>query len=102
MSAHTAEAKALGYSPEDIIRLRTGTIDDKKLRALTQLVREIVSKRGFPDEEYINAFFEVCFTTAHFAELTPFLALKTMSNYFHHMTELPIDIPRAPEVKEKT
>ena len=101
LSAHTAEAKVLGFSHDEVIRLRLGTIEDKKLRALTQLVREIVSQRGFPEEEYVKAFFNAGYSEAHFAELTPFVALKTMSNYFHHMTEVPIDIPKAPEIKEE-
>lgn len=101
LSAHTAAAKMLGFSGQETIELRKGTIDDPKLKALTQLLREMTISRGHPSEEYINNFFEAGYTKAHFAELASIVALKTMSNYFHHMTEIPVDFPQAPVVKEE-
>ncbi|MFW6100109.1 MAG: carboxymuconolactone decarboxylase family protein [Bacteroidota bacterium] len=101
LSAHTAAAKMLRFSEQDTIELRKGTIDDPKLMALTQLLREITIRRGYPAESYVKQFFHAGYTKAHFAELAPIVALKTISKYFHHMTE---DTGRssAPEIKEET
>ncbi|MEF8810782.1 MAG: hypothetical protein V5A47_07675, partial [Bacteroidales bacterium] len=57
--------------------------------------------RGYPAESYVKQFFDAGYTKAHFAELAPIVALKTMSNYFHHMTEIPVDFPKATEIKEE-
>jgi len=101
LSAHTAAAKALGFTEEQTLQLRSGTIEDEKLRALTRLVREITLQRGHPDPSLIKQFFDAGYTKAHFAELAPIVALKIISNYFHHMTEIPIDLPKAQELKEE-
>ena len=101
LSAHTAAAKMLGFSAQEAIELRKGTIEDPKLRALTQLLRVMTITRGHPSKEYINLFFEAGYTKTHFTELVTIVALKTMSNYFHNMTEIPVDFPRAPEIKEE-
>jgi len=57
LAAHTAVAKMLGFTEEDTIKLRKTTIDDPKLRALTQLAKEILNRKGFPSEKLINNFF---------------------------------------------
>ncbi|MBS3775554.1 MAG: carboxymuconolactone decarboxylase family protein [Bacteroidales bacterium] len=101
LSAHTAAAKMLGFSEQETIEIRKGTIDDPKLKALTQLLREMTIARGYPAESYVKQFFDAGYTKAHFAELAPIVALKTMSNYFHHMTEIPVDFPKATEIKEE-
>ena len=101
LSAHSAAAKMLGFSDEEVLALRKGTIEDPKLRALTRLMREITITRGRPAQEYVDNFFQAGYTKAHFAELMPIVALKTISNYFHHMTDIPVDFPMAPEVKEE-
>ncbi|MDZ7646574.1 MAG: carboxymuconolactone decarboxylase family protein [Cytophagales bacterium] len=44
-SAHTAIGKMNGYTEEETIQLRTATIADKKLNALTSLAAEITRNR---------------------------------------------------------
>ncbi|NBC82456.1 MAG: hypothetical protein GVY19_03645 [Bacteroidetes bacterium] len=100
LAAHTNEAQSLGYSEQDTVDMRTGNINDSKLKAITQLAREITITHGHPENEYVNQFFEAGYTREQFTELFTVVAIKTLSNYFHNATNYPVDMPEAPKVEE--
>ena len=56
-AAHTAIAKMNGFTEEETIALRTATIADEKLQAITRLAAEIAQNRGKASSESINRFF---------------------------------------------
>lgn len=98
LAAHTAIGKMNGFSEEDTLKLRTAETSDSKLRALTQLAREITITRGKPDAEFISNFREAGYTDAALAELIGLVAQNTFTNYLNHIAETPIDFPLAKEV----
>ncbi len=98
LAAHTAAGKMLGFSEEDTIALRDGTIDDPQLSALTKLAKEITVNKGYPSQELIDNFFAVGYSKAALVELIGFVALMVFANYLDHITETPIDYPQAKEL----
>lgn len=100
LSAHTAIGKMNGFTEKEIVQLRTGEISDKKLNALSKLVRNIVITRGKPAQIFINNFLNVGYNNAALLEVIGHVALNTFTNYINHIADTPIDFPMAPEVEE--
>lgn len=72
--------------------VRNGTpLADKKLDALVTYTRTAVKKRGFVDEEDLQAFLEAGYTKQHLLEVNLIIALKTISNYTNHIADTPLD-----------
>jgi len=95
LSAHSAIGKMVGFSEEETLQLRQTTIEDPKLSALTQLVKEIVVTRGRPSQALLDNFFNAGYSKGAFVELIGFVALNTFTNYFNHIAETKIDFPLA-------
>lgn len=86
--AHEAMAKKSGVSPQTITALKEGTqIDDPMDKALADLVRAIVQKRGWVPDETLEAFFQAGFGRQQVFEAILAVSLKTLSNYSNHLTE---------------
>jgi len=100
LAAHTALGKMVGFSEEETLDLRTGSIEDQKLRALTTLAKEITLHKGHPNEKHLENFFEVGFGKQALVELIGLVAFKTFSNYLNHIADTPIDFPQAKDLKE--
>ena len=95
--AHTALGKMNGFTEEQILEIRTGSASfDTKLHALAQLVKDTVINRGKPQEELVNAFFEAGYTKANLVDVILVIGDKTISNFLHGITQIPIDFPEAP------
>lgn len=100
LSAHTALAKMNGFTEDQTFELRAGTIDDPKLGILTSLTRAFVETKGRPDQALLDRFFEVGYTEAHLVDLVGLISVKTLSNYLHNATQIPVDFPLAKPLPE--
>ena len=100
LSAHTALGKMRGFSQEETVDIRTGEIEDIKLKILTDLTKEITATRGFPKQGSIDRFFEVGYSKGALVDLIGFVALNTFTNYLNHIADTEIDFPIAPALKE--
>jgi AhpD family alkylhydroperoxidase len=98
-SAHTALGKMNGFTEEETIQLRTASIADKKLNALTTLAAEIVKTQGKPSDETLNNFFDAGYTTEALVELVAHIGYKIVANYLHNIANFPIDFPVAKELE---
>lgn len=98
LSAHTTLAKMNGFSEEDIFALRLASITDKRLAAITKLTRSIVIKRGFPEADLVQNFFNIGFDRAALIELIALIADKTFANYVNNVVDTPIDFPVAEKI----
>ncbi len=96
LAAHTAVGKGLGLSQEDTVAIRTGEVNDTRLRALSVLAYAITASRGYPGQEKIDAFFNAGFSRAALSELIVLVAMNTITNYTNHIAGTPIDFPAAP------
>lgn len=92
MAAHSTVAGMVGMDEADLSAVRAGTeLPDAKLNALARLTREIVSSRGYPSEETLQAFLDAGYERGQVLDVVAGVGLKTMSNYTNHLAHTPVD-----------
>jgi len=85
-----------GFTPTQILELRAGTASfDTKLNALASLAKNITENRGATSPEVINEFFAQGWTKENLVDTINLVGDKTISNYLHKTTQVPIDFPAA-------
>ena len=96
LSAHTAIGKMNGFSDDQILELRAGKASfDSKLDALARLARNITENRGATDNNVVANFFEAGWTKENLVDTIVLVGDKTISNYLHKTTDVPVDFPVA-------
>jgi AhpD family alkylhydroperoxidase len=99
LAAHTVIGKMNGFSDEQILEIRGGKASfDGKLDALARLVRNIVANRGHGEPALVDAFFSAGWTKANLVDVIVAIGDKTVTNYLHGTTRVPIDFPAAPKL----
>ena len=93
MGAHSFVADKMSKVPEEVTNaIRNGEeIPDAKLAALSKYTRATVVKLGRVSKEDIAGFLEAGFTKDHILGVVTGVGVKTMSNYFNHLTGTPLD-----------
>jgi uncharacterized peroxidase-related enzyme len=100
-SAHTALGKMNGFSDEQILEIRGGTVSfDAQLDALAKFVKDTTINRGKPAADSVEALFAAGYTKAHLVDILIVIGDKIISNYFHGITQIPIDFPVAARLEE--
>lgn len=99
-SAHTALGKMNGFTEEETIQLRDGSIKDKKLNVIVNLAADITRSHGRPSAKLVEEFFALGFNNAALVDLVAHVAYKTMANYIHNIAQFPTDFPLAKELQE--
>ncbi|TCK67688.1 putative peroxidase-related enzyme [Winogradskyella wandonensis] len=96
LSAHTAIGKMNGFTDEQILELRAGYSSvNNKLDALAKLAKNITENRGNTDEAVLKNFFNAGYTKANLIDTISLVGDKTISNYIHSTTKVPVDFPVA-------
>ena len=96
LSAHTAIGKMNGFTDEQILELRTGRASfDSKLDALARLSRNITENRGATDADVVDNFLNAGWTKENLIDTIVLVGDKTISNYIHSTTQVPVDFPVA-------
>lgn len=95
LSAHTTLAKMNGFTEEETLQLRSGTINDPKLNVLTNLSKSIVANKGRADENLINAFYNAGYDEKALVDLVALVIDKTFTNYIGRLSKPEIDFPVA-------
>ncbi|NQZ44742.1 MAG: carboxymuconolactone decarboxylase family protein [Flavobacteriaceae bacterium] len=96
LSAHTAIGKMNGFSDDQILELRAGQASfDTKLDALARLARNITENRGATDAVVVEAFLNAGWTKENLIDTIVLVGDKTISNYLHKTTNVPVDFPVA-------
>jgi AhpD family alkylhydroperoxidase len=99
LAAHTVIAKMHGFSDEQILEVRGGTAQfDAKLDALARLVKNITVERGHPDPALVEAFFAAGWNKGHLVDAIVAIGDKTITNFLHGTTHVPVDFPAAPKL----
>jgi uncharacterized peroxidase-related enzyme len=97
LAAHTALGKMNGFTDAQILEIRSGRASfDTKLDALARLTRSIAENRGHADEALVAAFFAAGWTTENLVDAIVTIGDKTVTNYLHATTKVPVDFPAAP------
>ncbi|MFW6171597.1 MAG: carboxymuconolactone decarboxylase family protein [Planctomycetota bacterium] len=95
LAAHSMTASMKGLSNEEILAIRRGEPSDPKLAALVQFTRRVLETKGSVRDDEIQAVRAAGYTDEHMSEVVTILAQKTLSNYFNHIHQTPLDIPAA-------
>lgn len=97
LAAHTVIGGMVGFNPEQIIEIRQGRASfDAKLDALARLVQNIALERGHADPALVDAFLAAGWTPGHLVDAIVVIGDKTVTNYLHGSTRVPVDFPLAP------
>ncbi|MFM9889441.1 MAG: carboxymuconolactone decarboxylase family protein [Rickettsiales bacterium] len=96
LAAHTVIGGMVGFSAEQIAEVRSGKASfDKKLDALAQLTKSIASNRGKANPLLVEAFFAAGWTKENLVDTIVTIGDKTVTNYLHSTTKVPVDFPAA-------
>ena len=97
LAAHTAIGKMNGFSDEQILELRKGSASfDPKLDALVKLAENITENRGSLDDNVLNVFMGAGYDKGNLVDVILAVGEKTITNYLHKVTNVPVDFPEAP------
>ena len=81
-----------GLTDDELDTLRNKQkLADKKLEALHQFTQRMMEKRGFADESDREALFNAGYDEKTILGVVTGIGLKTLSNYFNHQAETPLD-----------
>jgi len=92
-AAHSTIAKGMLKVPASVVAAVRAQqpVADVKLNALVNLTRELVLARGHVATTTIQYFLDAGYRTEQIGEVLIGIALKTMSNYTHHLSPVEID-----------
>ena len=97
LAAHTMLGKMNGFTNVQIMEIRHGQASfDAKFDALARLTKGIVESRGHVDQALVEAFFAAGWTKEYLVDAIVVIGDKTVSNYLHSTTNIPVDFPAAP------
>lgn len=97
LAAHTALGRMNGFTDAQILEIRGGQAAfDAKLDALARLTRAIAHDRGHVDPALVDAFFAASWTRENLVDAIVTIGDKTVTNYLHAVTKVPVDFPAAP------
>jgi len=93
MAAHSFVGDNMTNVPKEVTdAIRNNTeISDSKYKALSLFTRAMTVKRGNPSQEDIDSFFNAGYTPNHILGVITGIGVKTMSNYFNHIFNTPLD-----------
>lgn len=102
-AAHTQGGKMNGFSEEETIEIRQGEASfDGKLDALVKLASSVAKNRGKISDEELEAFFDAGYTKENLVDVIINVGAKTITNYLHNVTDIPVDFPEAPKLTAET
>lgn len=92
VGAHSVIAGMVGMPGEVLAALREPhSLPDARLDALRAFTLSVMERRGHVPEGDLAAFEAAGYAQAHLLEVLTILAQKTLSNYFNHIAETPLD-----------
>ena len=93
VAAHSMIAEKVSKVPAQAIQAirEGGTIDDPKLRALAEFVKEMVQTRGNPSQGSLQTFTSAGYSQQQALQVVLAIAVKTISNYTNHLFDTPVD-----------
>ncbi|MGS0525861.1 carboxymuconolactone decarboxylase family protein [Zobellia nedashkovskayae] len=100
LAAHTAIGKMNGFSDSEILELRAGKASfDNKLNALASFAKNVTENRGAADSSVVENFLNAGWTKENLVDTIVLVGDKTISNYLHKTTDVPVDFPEAAQLQ---
>jgi alkylhydroperoxidase family enzyme len=89
-----------GFTYDQILEIRGGGATfDAKLNALAQYVKDATENRSKPSQDSIDNLFAQGYTKASIIDIIILIGDKTISNFLHGTTQIPVDFPAALELE---
>lgn len=102
LAAHTAIGKLNGFTDDQILEIRSGAASfDPKLNALASFVKSASLNHGKPEAQVLEDFFNAGYNEENLVDTIVLIGDKTITNYLHKATQVPIDWPAIPELKSQ-
>jgi uncharacterized peroxidase-related enzyme len=99
LAAHTALGKMVGFTEAQILEIRRGRASfDPKLDGLARFVREVTEKRGHVSAAATDTFLAAGWSQANLVDAIMVVGDKSISNYLHGTTKIPVDFPAAEKI----
>ncbi len=96
VAAHTMLGKQAGLSDEQTVEARKAQMSDPKLAAVVTFAKAVHEKKGWVDDKDLDAFRAAGYTDGHIAEVVANYALSVFTNYFNHVNDTDLDLPKPP------
>ncbi|UCD75804.1 MAG: carboxymuconolactone decarboxylase family protein [Phycisphaerales bacterium] len=93
LAAHTQIARGAGIDEEQALRIRQGTSDDPRHRALIGFTTAILDSDGFISDDQLESFRAAGFDDAAVIEVIGQIAAMTFTNLYNHVNETEVDFP---------
>jgi len=100
LAAHTAIAKMNGFTEDETIQLRDGSIADAKLNTLSTLAAEVAQNRGKASQNKLDEFFAAGYDEKALIDFLAVVMEISFTNYTHNLTQVPVDFPKAKSLSE--
>ncbi|MFT6865989.1 MAG: putative peroxidase-related enzyme [Cyclobacteriaceae bacterium] len=98
-AAHTAIGKMNGFTDEQILEIRSGAASfDSKYDTLAKFVKNAVENRSHPDAEVVDNLLAAGYTKENLIDAIMVIGEKTISNFVHGTSHVPVDFPAAQEL----
>ena len=92
LAAHTAIGIINGFTNRQILEIRSGRASfNSTLYSLAQYVKNAPENRSKPSSESIANLFSAGYTKAEVIDIVMLIGDKTISNYLHGTTQVPVD-----------
>jgi uncharacterized peroxidase-related enzyme len=98
LSAHTALAKVVGLSSEEIDEARQGHSKEPKNQEILHFVKRVVDTRGHVSDEDVAGLKKAGVTDSELVEIILAIQVNMFTNYFNHINDTTIDFPLAPNL----
>jgi uncharacterized peroxidase-related enzyme len=103
LSAHTLLGKMNGLSEAQMLEIRKGKADfDPKLDALVRFAKEATVNKGKVSDAALTRFYNAGYSKGTIVDVILAIADKSVANYLHNLTDIPIDFPLAIPVEKET
>lgn len=93
LAAHTAIGKKVGFSEQEVMAIRRSEVTDPRLKAITNLAREIIKTRGHVASSFLEDFLAQGLKEAALVDLVALVGAKTFANLLNETLKTPIDFP---------
>jgi len=99
-AAYTGAAKRAGFSVEQTLEIRRGHVaSDARLTALLAFARTLAERRGWMTDEIWEAAVASGWEPDVLLDAYADVVRVTLTNWFNHLAQTPIDLPEAPPLE---
>jgi AhpD family alkylhydroperoxidase len=93
LAAHTAAGRARGLDDQALADARLGSAADAKQASALTFVQTVVRERGKVAAHDLAAVRAAGWDHADIVELVGHAIASTLTNYLHHLSDVPVDFP---------